>query len=66
KEFKPIKANHKPEPALDGVSKTVVQSSTRELADYYVKYLKVAPDKAATYAIAKIADVLKTGQQCDE
>ncbi|HEY4995636.1 MAG TPA: hypothetical protein VII21_05015, partial [Aestuariivirga sp.] len=67
-EFAPAKANHKSEkaPALDGVSKTVIQSSTRELAAYYVKYLKVAPDKAATYATAKIAGVLKTGQQCDE
>ena len=66
-EFAPTKSNHKPEkaPALSGVSKSAIQSSTRELADYYVKYLKVTPDKAAIYATAKIDHVLKTGQQCD-
>ncbi|MEO9167581.1 MAG: hypothetical protein ABI230_04175, partial [Aestuariivirga sp.] len=65
KEFAPTKAKDHA-PTLSGVSKSTIQSANRELADYYVKYLKVTPAKAETYAKAKITHVLATGQQCDE
>jgi uncharacterized protein len=63
-EFAPTKSKDRA-PALSGVSKSDIQSAIHELADYYVKYLKVMPDKAAAYATAQISHVLKTGQQCD-
>ena len=67
KEFAPTKAKQKLDraQAIAGLSKSEIQSATRELADYYVKYLKAKPGKAKTFAIAKIAQVLKKSQQCD-
>ena len=67
-EYTSAKAKHLPyeNHVLKDVSKSDIGSATRELANYYVKYLKATPQKAAIFAKAKIANILEIGRQCDQ
>ncbi len=50
---------------LAGVSPVAIKAAQGELVAYYVKYLKVTPDKSTAFAKAKMAEVLNLAQQCE-